>query len=78
MLKKFATRREPDGTLVIGPETEDVPCAWCGGESNVEICPSDGRVHHHGQIHRPGGALDACCDNCIETARQEWAARRTQ
>jgi hypothetical protein len=59
-------------TTTFGPELQDDPCCRCGAESVVNICPGDGRLHHHGRVHTKNGGLEAVCSKCIEDVRKEW------
>lgn len=57
----------------------DDPCSWCGGESSPAFCPRDGRLHHHGAIHRPeGSGFGYLCRSleCEAKAKQEWLDAR--
>jgi hypothetical protein len=69
---------EHEGMFTVGPELEDVPCYICGGESVVNACPGDGRLHHHGQVHVPEKGLQAVCANCIQLVKAEWQMLRTE
>lgn len=80
MLRHYKTIETPrtDGgrTLAITEELVDDPCGRCGAESVPNICEGDGRLHHHGRIHTPGGKLEALCRSCGDAANGEWKQRR--
>lgn len=71
---------EPDENgmcwLQVGPETEEIRCYICQGEAVPNVCPGDGRYHHHGCVHTPGGGLEGVCKNCIDTVEADWTAHR--
>ncbi len=71
MLMRYKTV-QVGNTLTITGELEECPCYLCGGESVVNSCPGDGRLHHHGQVHIPKGGLEAVCANCIALVKMEW------
>jgi hypothetical protein len=56
----------------IGPETEETPCVRCGGEAFPQVCPGDGRSHHHGCVHTVVGRLDPVCNRCYPHVVAEW------
>lgn len=64
--------------LQVSDELEEVPCYLCDGEARRQVCPGDGRYHHHGCIHLPEGAggLGAVCDECYPIVEAEWALAR--
>ena len=38
-----------------------------------QMCPGDGRYHHHGMIHTVDQGLRAVCDECAVIERNRWA-----
>jgi hypothetical protein len=74
MSKPLPQQKEPTD------ETEEVPCYLCGGPANRQVCPGDGRYHHHGCVHLPErngnehwrGGLEAVCNGCFPLVEAEW------
>ena len=71
MLKRYVshdTIRNGQRYCIVGPELEDTPCVRCGGESVSNVCGSDGRYHHHGNVHLDIGRgeydLVPLCNSC--------------
>jgi hypothetical protein len=52
------------------------PCDRCGEEGRPQVCPGDGRYHHHGCVHTASGGFQWLCDPCRQTAADEWTARK--
>jgi hypothetical protein len=75
MLQRYV-EHEVEGGFAVGPEVEDDPCFLCGAESVANSCPGDGRLHHHGRVHIPGGGLEPVCGGCIEKVKAGWQAFR--
>jgi hypothetical protein len=79
-LHRFKLREgtDSDGRPVtwIGPETEETPCELCGAEAHRQICPGDGRPHHHGCVHTVDRKLIPVCNDCIAKVDAEWTAHR--
>lgn len=82
MLQHMGTYEYTDGDGVtwLRPtgEWEDDPCVICGGESVPNVCPGDGRLHHHGKVHTADNGFVALCDNCIIAIDMEWTLRRAE
>ena len=80
LFKYVLHESEPDADgmvwLKAGPETEEIRCYICGGESVPNVCPGDGRYHHHGCVHTAQGGLEGVCANCIPTVEADWTARK--
>ena len=79
---RFKVIEHGGGRFTISDETEEVPCYLCGGEARRQICPGDGRYHHHGCVHLPSaggrGGLEAVCNDCFPLVEAEWQLARVK
>lgn len=82
MLYRFTSTETigDDGRPVIniGPDVEPTPCTRCGSESFGNVCPGDGRYHHHGCVHTVDGGLEPLCHDCIKVVDEEWETARAK
>jgi hypothetical protein len=51
-------------------------CERCGKPGQPQVCPGDGRYHHHGEVHTVSGCLQWVCDLCCQTVADEWSAQK--
>lgn len=75
MLRRLV-EHEVDGQIDYGPETEEEPCAICGGEAHPQICFVCRKYHHHGRAHirtETGAELLGLCHECY--AKQAMMAQ---
>lgn len=71
-------RTDADGFtwIDVSDELVEVRCARCAEEAFPQVCPGDGRYHHHGCVHTSAGGFEAVCDDCAKTVDREWTESR--
>ncbi len=52
------------------------PCERCGADGRTNVCPMDGRYHHHGCVHTPEGGLEWLCRDCTAEIAMDLAVLR--
>lgn len=54
----------------------ETKCSRCDEPSVANVCPADGRAHHHGGIHSVDSGLERVCEKHAQTIADEWDAQR--
>lgn len=57
--------------------TDQWTCERCEDKpGRRQVCPGDGRYHHHGGVHTADEKLLYVCDDCRQRIADEWTALR--
>lgn len=61
----------------MSPMPGALMCERCDARpARGQVCPGDGRYHHHGRVHTVTDGLELVCDACRQTIADEWTAHR--